>query len=279
MIPSSTVIGHFRSNSAFNRDGEVALFRQLANSILAHTNGVFIDETHGTVAKVEFTSPINGIEHCEISDLLLIMKDIQSRQYRATFWQAKKEKHPRWPVAISDANFDFEAQFNQWELLSQRPSIKGLSKFHPPSDLLSNATSPSIGSFGVFYERNGVIEVNYSVAEAVTSSGITKHPRMVINGHLSKYIYAHREALVRSDMDSFFEAINDFSIGSLLDPTSPPGKWLAKYIDGKCVSNNKTSFFDDDWHSDPPEEIQIGPEGGGDGISILMIEVESDLTR
>jgi hypothetical protein len=281
MINTNNVINDFRSNSAFKTDSEVALFRQLAKSILKNSSGMFIDETHGTVAKVEFTSPITSIERCEISDLLLIIKHMHTGEIRATFWQVKKEKHPRWPIANSDANFDFQGQFNQWELLSLRPAIVGKSRFLPPPGLLKNASSPSIGSFGVFYELNGNIEVNYSVAEAVASSGISKHPRMVINNHLTKYFYANQEAIVRKNMKSFLEAINDFTVGALLKPTNPADTWLAGYLNNKCSARGKPPFISDDWFSEPTPENDNNldkdgdGDGDGDGISVLMIEIEN----
>lgn len=278
MIPTSQIIRSFRSVANFSNDGEVALFRHLANAIVQHSSGIFIDETHGNVAKVEYTSKINGTEKCEISDLLLVMRHASTGRYRATFWQTKKEKHPRWKVDITDANFDFEAQFNQWELLAQRPIISGISHFNPPSDLLANATSPSIGSFGVFFERNGEIEVNYSVAEMVSTTGITKHPRMAINGLLKGYYYAHQESIVRPDIESFLESINDFTIGSLLNPTSKSDQWLAGYINGKCSANSNQDFVDDRWEGPPPDRINVGPSQDGDGISVLMIDIDSDLT-
>ena len=273
------VIKDFRNRSTFSSDGEVQLFRHLALSIVANANGLFIDETHGRVAQVEFTSPINGLEHCEISDLLIVVKHTNRKLYRATFWQAKKERHPRWPIMGGAGNFDFEAQFNQWELLSQRPRIKGMTTFRPPIDLLSGASSPSIGSFGVFFEHNDKIEVNYSVAEVVSSSGVTKHPRMVINGYLAKHWAWNQEMLVRNDLRSFLESIDDFAVGAIIDPASTSGRWLAGYIAGKCVANNHDSFIDENDFDGPPDYVEVGPNREGDGISVLMIETESDLTN
>lgn len=274
MININNAISHFRTNSLFTRDGEVPLFRQLAKSILRNSRGIFIDETHGTKATVEFTSSINGKQNCEISDLILVTKNTSNGLIRATFWQAKKESQTKWPLNTSDINFDFKAQFNQWELLSQRPLINGTSNFKPPSDLLSNALSPSIGSFGVFHEVNGNIEVNFSVAEAVSSSGISKHPRMVINNQLSKYLYASNEAVVRKDMQSFLKAINEFQIGTLLLPKKSTDIWLATYLNRKCKSINKKNFIDEDWFIEPPISDNSFEPCESDGISVLMIEIE-----
>jgi hypothetical protein len=268
------IILDFRSNANFNVDDEVELFRKLAFAMVSNANAIFIDETHGKVAQVEFTSQINGLEHCEISDLLIVIRHAIRNQYRATFWQAKKEKHPRWPIFKDRGNFDFEAQFNQWELLSQRPRIHGIANFCPPADLLSGASSPSIGSFGVFYENRNDLEVNYSVAEMVSSAGISKHPRMVINGYLSKYLAWDREKLVRNDLESFLESINNFEIGAMIDPKSTSGRWLAGYIAGKCFANDLDSFIDEDFFDGHIDDVKMVPDKDGDGISILMIETK-----
>jgi len=227
LITNMNIIGitnAFRKSTNFATDGEVSLFRALAKAIVSNSNSVFIDETHGSVAQVEFQSLVKGTEQCEIADLLIVVKNQQANQYRATFWQAKKESHPRWPGPRGRANFDFEAQFNQWELLSQRPVIKGLANFSPDPNILRLANSPSIGSFGVFYENNGDVDVNYSVAEMVSSSSVSKKPRMVINELLSSYCAWDAEVLVRHDLKSFLEALNSFQIGSYIDPRKASDK-------------------------------------------------------
>lgn len=264
------IINTFQSSADFSADNEVQLFRYLAQAIDKHSNATFIDETHGKVAQVEFHSPINGKDQCEISDLLIITKDVRNQFFRATFWQAKKEKSPRWPEPRGTNNFDFEAQFNQWELLSQRPTIKGLGKFAPYKDVLKKATSPSIGSFGVFYESNGKTEVNYSVAEMVTSSGVSKHPRMVINERLSQYIAWADETLVCYDLLSFLTSLASFKIGALIDIKKASGKWLTSYIQGKCTANGIHDFMGTEGIPDIPVE----PNDDGDGISLLLITSE-----
>jgi len=265
----TAIINTFQSSARFPADDEVVLFRKLASAIEQHSRATFIDETHGKVAQVEFQSSINGKDQCEISDLLIVTKHVRSKYIRATFWQAKREQFPRWPGPRGTNNFDFEAQFNQWELLSQRPSIKGLGKFAPHHDVLKEATSPSIGSFGVFYESNGSTEVNYSVAEMVTSSGISKHSRMVINERLSQYYAWGREVLVRNDLQSFLASLAFFEIGSLIDLNKASGKWLARYIQGKCIAKGINDFIN-------IGDIPDIPGDGGDGVSVLLINSEGD---
>lgn len=270
----SAIINTFQSSASFFADDEVELFRKLAQAIVRHSRAVFIDETHGNVAQVEFQSFIYGKDQCEISDLLIITKDVRGQYFRATFWQAKKEQFPRWPGPRGKNNFDFEAQFNQWELLSRRPSIKGIGKFAPHRDVLKKATSPSIGSFGVFYESKGRTEINYSVAEMVASSGVSKHPKMVINEHLSQYSFwgreGGREALVRCDLESFLTALAAFEIGAFIDIKKASGKWLVGYIQRKCTANGIHDFM----NVGNLPDIPAGLSDDGDGISVLLITQE-----
>lgn len=77
----NAIIKSFRGSAHFSNDGEVDLFRKLAKSICSYSNSTFIDETHGKVAQVKFNSRINGVDQCEISDLLIISKDQLSRNF------------------------------------------------------------------------------------------------------------------------------------------------------------------------------------------------------
>lgn len=261
----AAIVRAFQSNANINTDNEVELFRKLSKAICDGSRSLFIDETHGNVAKVKFDSIINGSDQCEISDLLIVIKDGQSGRYRATFWQAKREKSSKWKDVAGQNNFDFHGQFNQWELLSYRPHIEGVGNFSPPSDLLSDASSPSISSFGVFHELNGNVEVNYSVAEMVVSSSISKTPKMVINEKLSGYIAWDRESIVKQDLRSFLEAIKGFSIGAIINPETRAGEWMLNYIASKCNSRGFNDFIDQSNMENVPAE---------DGVSVLFINNE-----
>ena len=170
------------------------------------------------------------------------------------------------------SNFDFKGQFNQWELLSHRPTIQGVAKFKPHPHLLKNASSPSIGSYGVFHENNGLVEVNYSVAEMVSSSAVSPHPRMVINELIKSYENWHGEVLVRSDLASFLSAINDFRVGALIEMTEDSDLWLRSYVNGKSNMNGASDFID-------PDNQDDAIDSEGDGMSVLLITVDSERTR
>lgn len=247
----------------------------------AHTPSVFIDETHGgSVCNVSFQSVVGKTETCEIADLLIISISSSDR-LRATFWQAKKQGASKW-IGSSTGNeqFDFDGQFNQWDLLFRRPMISGVGKFHPPSDLLSSFSSAAIGSFGVFYQRGSLVEVAHSTAEFVACHNPkVKHPKMCINGYLQRYYCAEQEVLVRPTLEGFVTALLDWQIGAMLNPTEPAHRWLAQYVKRKSTGAQL-----------PPEVIRAldnyGGKGDdltddnalmlpGDGLSILFVRAAS----
>ncbi|HFQ5065969.1 TPA: hypothetical protein ACGUVR_004556 [Vibrio vulnificus] len=284
------IIQDFRRSSSFS-DSEVKLFQQLAKSTLKYSTGIFVDETHGTTSNVEYIS-IRGVkERCEISDLLIVTVDPSSQYARATFWQAKKETKPQWiknvgSQNISDGCFDFKCQFNQWELLSCRPDIAGVGAFSPPKTLLSSSHSPSIGSYGVFYESGSNLEVNYSVAEFITCTSLPKvnsrvtkaQPRMAINNKYAKYSIGFEEKIVCKNLDSFIEALLNFEIGVVLNKSKQEDIWLLKYVKAQVKASKNVIYGNDDISIDqllpdiPDNEFQEYDDSyASGGISILIV--------
>lgn len=243
----NNLVNGIRLTCDFSKDGEVQLFRKTAIEITKHIPAVFIDETHGgNVCNVEFDSIKRTREKCEISDLLIVVVDDVRKCARVTFWQAKKENKSNWAshyLGGIDGSFDFKAQFNQWELLSYRPEVFRTSNFAPPKDLLAPPFSPSIGSFGVFYQKNNLLELNYSVAEMVASTSYKPaNSKFTINEKLNQYFAWEHEALVKKDMKSFLTALFDFQIGSLLDPKNQTHQWLISYIKAEMSSSKNKRY-------------------------------------
>lgn len=267
------IIKKFRSAVSFSTHNEVSLFRELAGAIQANSKSVFIDETHGPKkCNVYFTNCLGAKDRCEISDLLIVTFISKDRPLRATFCQAKKEPKSEWASSKSKVRqLDFNAQFNQWDLLARRPRISGAEKFSPPENLLSGAASSSIGSFGTFYERNGTIEVFHSVAEFVSCRNPNaKHPSFISNGLLNRYKFAHQEAIARVKLRGFLAALFRYQIGSLLLPTSPSDVWLAKYAQSKA-SQMAIQIYPDFFSL--YDRVSIDGEIGAfdDGVSVLLI--------
>lgn len=274
----SKIIDNFYANSNFSKDGEVDLFRNLAKAIEANSNSAFIDETHGaTKCNVIFDLTPGSSTRCEIADLLIIVKSDHSRYLRGTFWQAKKQKNPKWiATPAQDSHLDFKGQFNQWDLLSRRPKLDGVKPFNPPADLLESFDSGSIGSFGVFYESHSSIEMMHSIAEFIScASPKVKHPTMIINGHLEKYYYAHEEVIMRSTLRGFLEALFSHQIGAPLMTMKSTHKWLLSYAFSKAraASNIDPEQFFSNIEPLTTDEFNAG---SNDGLSVLLVDSSLD---
>lgn len=269
------IITDFRKATTFAKSDEVSLFRAMAEAVAKYSNSTFIDETHGgNVCNVSFTSATGKTETCEIADLLIISLESGTNSMRATFWQAKKQSASKWlKVTSSGAQLDFKGQFNQWDLLSRRPDVTGVGTFLPPNDLLSSFMSPSIGSFGVFYEKATVIEVAHSTAEFIACpSPAAKHPTLSINGYLDKYYFTNAEVISKSNLSSFLTALFSFQVGALLDPSVTSHQWLLKRVRSRVADKASSEalrkidlFIAND---DPRSNETTLPL---DGLSVLLI--------
>jgi hypothetical protein len=272
---SPTIATSFRTSVDFSKDGEVPLFRALAVSIAKHSSSIFIDETHGgSVCNVKFQSVVGKPETCEIADLL-ILSISSTNDFRATFWQAKKQGKSKWlSSTVENEQFDFDGQFNQWDLLSRRPTVNGVASFHPPSDLLSSFSSAAIGSFGVFYQRDSLVQVSHATAEFVACHNPTvKHPKMCINGYLTKYRCSETEILTRTTLESFLDSLLAWEVGAILDRTQPAHQWLIQYVrrksGGMQVPSEVLRALDNFKGDIPPDDNALMQPG--DGLSVLIV--------
>lgn len=273
-MSAKAIAAAFRSTANFSSDGEVDLFRKLAKSIEHGSSSLFVEETHGAVAyNVEFNLSTGARTRCEIADLLLISRSNIAPFYRATFWQAKKQSKSKWvSLKTVDRHVDFKGQFNQWDLLSRRPAITGISPFTPPSDLLSSFSSGSIGSFGVFYERATRTELAYSVAKFISCvNPNAKQSTMVANAHFEQYLYNGNEIPVRTELDTFLEALLNHQVGAPLDLSTAAHRWLLAYARTKAaavVPNQEVARF-----FDALDDVgTIDVPHGSDGLSILLVD-------
>jgi hypothetical protein len=156
---------------------EEVLFRALGAALAA--SGAAAHYLHGRKSRVAF----DGLEpfskhpaHCELCDLLIVAFSINQRVARMTFLQAKRHIGPlphagnRTGCTCIDS-FSFNADTTQWLLLASRPQLRPTHrKFVPPADLLSSARCPSIGSFGIFSNTNGIYDFLFVSADML-------HPR------------------------------------------------------------------------------------------------------
>lgn len=272
-MSATTIASAFRAAAKFSVDDEVGLFRKLAKAIEGGTPSLFIDETHGAVkCNVEFSLTTGGVTRCEIADLLIISKSDFPPFYRATFWQAKKQSKAKWvALGTTDRHVDFRGQFNQWDLLSRRPVVAGVSPFSPPSDLLSSFRSGSVGSFGVFYERASQIELTYSIAEFISCANPkAKHSVMVANAYLENYVCYGQEVIVRTGLVMFLEALLGHHVGAPIDVSNAANAWILAYARNK-VATAQGEYLDIFFDRADGDKVMDIPRSS-DGLSLLLVD-------
>lgn len=226
----------FRKASSGAR-GEVELFRALICAFNSLGKDVLAKEYHGNNHQVTFTQARGAgrtAPRCELCDVMIVSyPQGNSRAARVTFNQMK----------VSDTVFDcsgwikskniyrFRANLEQWDLLSNRPSIRpATATFQPPSGLLKDAMLPSAGSFGVFYPSATGYEIAYFVADALTPLN-NNHSR---SGTLQwntqplsrRNIQGHEEVIGTCCLAMFAEHLENGFIGTPLvqllnGPSSP----------------------------------------------------------
>lgn len=164
----------FRKNSKGAR-GEIALFRAFISAFDALGGEALAKEYHGSRYQVTFDEGRGAgrpVPRCELCDVMIVSYPKGNPwAARVTFNQAKVAGSPfdcGWSPT-SHGPYRFRANLEQWDLLSNRPSINpATATFSPPAGLLKDALLPSVGSFGVFYPSAGGFEFAYFVANALT---------------------------------------------------------------------------------------------------------------
>lgn len=215
----STLDAYFKRNPSCN---EIDLFRAMNAHLSNHYATVFVDETH--MHYVDYQSKVAGRKiRRELSDLWIISFSPNRGFARMTFLQAKYEKR----CALKSMPFRFNGDYYQYELLSDRPLISDVSGYGFPANILSDADSDSVGSFGVFYyNSNNNLDFAYSVASDLHSNSVPSgncakrvlyfsnlHPNMTALGYTSK---SGLEIWSTYDMDVFEYGLLQLLIGTPL---------------------------------------------------------------
>jgi hypothetical protein len=159
------------ANAAAGITGEINLFRALIASFNALGEDALAHEYHGNKHQVIFNAMRGAgrpIPRCELCDVMIIQYSAgNANTARVTFNQVKVTNNV---LGCSRPNTaaapeSFSANLEQWDLLSNRPAIRAATTaYDPPSDLLSAALLPSVGTFGVFYPSGTGFDFAYYIA-------------------------------------------------------------------------------------------------------------------
>ena len=225
MAPSAdaiTVANAYQAATRNKKLGEVGLFDELIHS-LASTglNRIVTERYHGSAHQVwHDTMPeIDlGRKRCELADVMfLTFHESLAVPPRLTFLQFKYERLAH-QIDRPGSNYV------QWSLLRGRGPIRGAGKFSPPSNLLSDALFPSIGSFGFFWRdpsRGSDVELRYTSADLLKPSHPTptgrKYGRLTSLDGAKCSPFVIRSLPYRGCPKAFIEVVRAGSLAEFFD--------------------------------------------------------------
>lgn len=200
----------------------------------------FVEEYHGGGHQVTFKGK-GGYSRikarCELSDLLVVVYDRQTKDARLAYIQAKSERSV--PASTSGVHGRrLAANLEQWDLLGRRPKITGVGRFNPPSDLLSGAQLKSVGSFVFFLHGAQGVDIQYAAA-----SDLTLPPRTYSTSSGTLNVPPDRcqcrpnpECLSVYGSAAFGSFLFGLMIGTPIlcsgNPATPSNAWLAAQLRG-----------------------------------------------
>jgi len=159
------------ASGAVGKTTEIQLFRELINVFNSLGADSLAHEYHGNKHQVIFNAMRGAgrpTPRCELCDVMIIQYSADNASAaRVTFNQAKVTKNALGCSSAAKAvgPDSFSANLEQWDLLANRPTIgTATASFDPPSDLLSAAILPSVGTFGVFYPSGSTFDFAYYIA-------------------------------------------------------------------------------------------------------------------
>lgn len=213
----------FSHESASSSFTEVGQFRALMKAFSSLKPQFFLEEFHGFKRQVYFDTSYpwqRPQARCELCDVLFIVYSTNGGfGVRMTLLQAKLSRDIHKTGTSTNAGLierqEFKANYEQWNLLSARPPLIATTVFDPPSDLLSSALLPSVGTFGVFHQSpHGSIDLFYVSADCLAP--VSKPPGP--DTRLGKLITKHGGAAYRvvSSWDEIVYCPNAFDFAKSL---------------------------------------------------------------
>lgn len=237
---ASNFDARFRSLTRGFSHNEIPLFRAMHSALVGMGGQFQIEEYHGTSHQVTFRG--NGSfartqARCELSDLMIVTYSPTSRHVRLTYLQAKSER----ATLHSVCGKQFSANLEQWFLLSKRPTISGAGAFNPPSDLLSNALLPSVGSFAFFYkDGTGDFQIYYATANHLSppTTYSQRYGKLRAVGPCMVVTNAgHTECLAACSNNSFAKSLYRLEIGTpihrAIHQSRSTRNWLAANLNSQ----------------------------------------------
>lgn len=278
----------FKKRTKNFNGNEIPLFRAMSDALLATSDQFEIEKYHGTSNQVKFIGDnINARTNarCELSDLLIIVFSEKTKEARLTYLQAKSERSKIKPSLHSQ----FNANYEQWYLLSQRPIITGAGSFTPPSDLLSSAMLPSIGTYAFFYKNHfGDFEIYYASADNLYPLTSNRSMKGKIaakdNRNYYRQINGYKECIASINNYYFAYHLFNLTIGSPISATIPTmanvRNWLCMNLRSKISiekSNDKSTSIAENLIDilEPEDNFSINGDLGSKKLIIIKSGYEA----
>ena len=228
-------------NAIFSKDGEIQMFRRLADGIAAKCPSVFTPEMH-CKGYVRFLTKFGMKRTVEISDLLIVCQ--KNNRIKISFLQAKKH-HNKNKVNTTSV-LDFKADLLQYDLLNRAPDVEATNKKYPfPPNILNFSPTKSLRTYGTFYlDSNNEINMLYSATSELTppkkipqSIAPKSHPQITLkyNDIKNTNLYASNkknpmDCVGAKDVNTFADELMQFNIGAELFVNDPKVKPVVDYI-------------------------------------------------
>ena len=243
---------------------EVCLFTKLQDSFInlksSSTYQYAINIIHGNKSLVDFnfnSSWVSTISYGqsvtrELADMMFVIYSQQLNQIRITYMQNKK--------GVADNKF--KADLCQLHLLSQREHITSPNLpdcLFGDRDILSKATLPSVGSYGVFYCHNQGVEMSYypacliSPCTLASKSVVRTAEYDTSNYGNTQIIHGYAECQGTRQISDFGDALVNMQIGTPIDSKTIAHKklitFLSKYV-SDIMQSQWVEYYKDYIHED-----------------------------
>lgn len=220
----------FDAESGTSDFTEVDQFRAMMRAFGSLSPSFYVEEFHGFKRQIYFDTThawLRPRARCELCDVLIVAYSTTGGiAARMTLLQAKLSRDTHLTgTATHSGKVEpqvFKGNYEQWHLLSGRPSLIPTTVFSPPVDLLSSAILPSVGTFGVFHRKpTGTIDMFYATADSLTPASVPTGPNerlgklATIAGQPNRRIIASRsEATYCASSRDFAKDLYQLQVGT-----------------------------------------------------------------
>lgn len=205
----------FNSHLPNGKLNEVVLFDHMTKLFTnKKTTAIFIKRAHQTYVRFSLNGTLKKIKR-EIGDLIFLVFDKTTKTFKICILQAKyRKQRPSY-------DFHFNAEYNQWKLLKDRPDIISCKLNEYPKHILNfRKDYKSITAYGIFYHDmiDHDIDFLYIIPDNIESVNLTtksiNRSFKLKSGSTRYYSSNPDEEILAYNMDEFEKYMKAFKIGA-----------------------------------------------------------------